>query len=260
MKRYLEKGPGPTTRLLRDGLADAGLLEGTLLDVGGGVGALSFELLDRGMARAVVVDASAAYLAVASEEATRRGRFPITEFVHGDFISVSDQLRPADVVTLDRVVCCYPFYQPLLERALRHAARGFAVSYPRDLWYVRVGVWFENALRRWRANQFRMFVHPASRMETLVTGAGFELVSRRRTWMWSADVFRKNIPAQNKAFTRPARATEARTDYGVLAANPTITSDPTIAIPAPTLPRAREVRPPNVPRVGKSRSVEASPR
>jgi 2-polyprenyl-3-methyl-5-hydroxy-6-metoxy-1,4-benzoquinol methylase len=77
MKRYREKGPGPTTRLLRDGLVDAGLLEGTLLDVGGGVGALSFDLLDRGVARAVVVDASAAYLAVASEEAARRGRSPI---------------------------------------------------------------------------------------------------------------------------------------------------------------------------------------
>jgi len=193
MKRYREKGPGPTTRLLRDGLTDASLLEGTLLDVGGGVGVLTFELLDRGVARAVVVDASAAYLAVASEEAARRGRSPITEFVHGDFINVSDHLPPADVVALDRVVCCYPLYEPLLEHALRHATRGFAVSYPRDLWYIRVGVWFENALRRWRANPFRMFVHPASRMEILVRGAGFELVSRRRTWMWSADVFRKNI-------------------------------------------------------------------
>ena len=194
MKRYREKGPGPTTRLLRDGLVDAGLLEGTLLDVGGGVGALSFDLLDRGVARAVVVDASAAYLAVASEEAARRGRSPITEFVHGDFTKVAEQLPSAAVVTLDRVVCCYPFYEPLLEQALGHAERGFAVSYPRDLWYIKVGVWFENALRRWRANPFRMFVHPASRMETLITGAGFELVSRRRTWMWSSDVFRKNIP------------------------------------------------------------------
>lgn len=192
MKRYREKGPGPTTRLLRDALAEAGLLEGTLLDVGGGVGALSFELLDRGVARAVVVDASSAYLAVASEEATRRGRSAIIEFVHGDFIRVSDRLTSAAVVTLDRVVCCYPFYEPLLEQALRHAERGFALSYPRDRWYVRIGVWLENARRRWRANPFRTFVHSPSQMEALVERAGFQLVSRRRTLMWSADVFRKN--------------------------------------------------------------------
>src|SRR5258706_9644752 len=96
MSRYRQKGPGPTTRLLRDGLAKAGLLEGTLLDVGGGVGVLSFELLERGIARAVVVDASSAYLAAASEEATRRGHSTVTEFVHGDFIRVSNQLTSAE--------------------------------------------------------------------------------------------------------------------------------------------------------------------
>jgi ubiquinone/menaquinone biosynthesis C-methylase UbiE len=120
---------GPTTRLVRNGLMEAGLLEGTLLDVGGGVGALSFELLDRGIARAVVVDASSAYLTVASEEAARTGRSN-ADFVHGDFVSASDELGPADVVTLDRVVCCYPFYQPLLDQALRRAKRVLAFSYP----------------------------------------------------------------------------------------------------------------------------------
>jgi SAM-dependent methyltransferase len=195
MSRYRQKGPGPTTRLLRDGLAEAGLLEGTLLDVGGGVGVLSFELLDRGVTRAVVVDASSAYLAVASEEAVRRGRSTITEFVHGDFIRMSDQLTSADVVTLDRVVCCYPFYEPLLEQALNHAERGFAVSYPRDRWFVRINVWFENALRRWRTNPFRTFVHSPSLMEILVKRAGFEVVSRHHTLMWSADVFRKRSSA-----------------------------------------------------------------
>ena len=115
--------------------------------------------------------------------------------MRGDFIRVSDQLTSADVVTLDRVVCCYPFYEPLLEQALQHAERGFAFSYPRDRWYVRINVWFENALRRWRTNPFRMFVHSPSLMEILVKRAGFELVSRHRTLMSSAVVFRKRFSA-----------------------------------------------------------------
>jgi len=53
---YRRKGPGPTTRRLRDGLVSAGLREGTLLDIGGGLGILSLELLDVGFSRAVVVD------------------------------------------------------------------------------------------------------------------------------------------------------------------------------------------------------------
>jgi cyclopropane fatty-acyl-phospholipid synthase-like methyltransferase len=47
--------------------------DGILLDVGCGIGALTFELLERGMNQAVAVNASAAYLAAASEEAARRG-------------------------------------------------------------------------------------------------------------------------------------------------------------------------------------------
>ena len=69
LAQYRRNGPGPTTRLLREGLMSAGLREGTVLDVGGGLGILSLELLDAGFSRAVVVDASSAYLAAASEEA-----------------------------------------------------------------------------------------------------------------------------------------------------------------------------------------------
>jgi magnesium-protoporphyrin O-methyltransferase len=187
--RYRKKGPGPTTRLLRDGLVSAGSIAGTVLDVGGGVGALSFELLDRGAQGAVIVDASSAYLAVAAEEAGRRGRSGETQVVAGDFVAISRQLPTAALVTLDRVVCCYPEYEALLQRAVEHAERQFAYSYPRGRWYVRRAVWLENALRRWRGNPFRTFVHSPAAMQRIVEAAGFKLANRRCTLTWSADVF-----------------------------------------------------------------------
>jgi len=95
----------------------------------------------------------------------------------------------ASVVALDRVVCCYPLYEDLLREALHHAERGFAFSYPRDRWYVRAGMRLENALRRSRRNGFRTFVHPETKMRELITRAGFDLVSQRRTLVWSSDVF-----------------------------------------------------------------------
>ena len=94
----------------------------------------------------------------------------------------------ASVVALDRVVCCYPLYEELLREALRHAERGFAFSYPSDRWYVRAGMQLENALRR-RKSGFRTFVHPETKMRELITRAGFDLVSQRRTFVWSSDVF-----------------------------------------------------------------------
>jgi 16S rRNA G966 N2-methylase RsmD len=192
LAQYRRKGPGPTTRRLRDGLVSAGLREGTLLDIGGGLGVLSLELLDAGFSRAIVVDASSAYLAAASEEATRRGRSASTEFTHGDFLIVANRLEPSSVVTLDRVVCCYPSYEPLLKQALQLAQTAIAMSYPRDRWFVRAGIWFENTRRRRKGNPFRTFVHPPSEMMRIIEAAGFQLASRQLTMAWSSDVFVKS--------------------------------------------------------------------
>jgi SAM-dependent methyltransferase len=195
LRQYRRKGLAVTTRKLRDGLVSAGLTQGDVLDVGGGLGTLSLALLDAGLSQATVVDASSAYLAAASDEAARRGRSTSMQFVHGDFLAVSLAPSQATVVTLDRVVCCYPLFEPLL-RALQRADRGFAISYPRDRWYVRLGVWCENALRRWRGNPFRTFVHRPAAMHRIIQSAGFTLASRAQTMVWSADVFRKVADSQ----------------------------------------------------------------
>jgi magnesium-protoporphyrin O-methyltransferase len=189
LRQYRKKGPGPTTRLLRDGLVAAGVVNGTLLDIGAGIGALTFELLDRGSTSAVAVDASSAYLMAAVEEATRRDGVGRIQFVKGDFVELAPNLDQADVVTLDRVVCCYPFVERLLVPAIAHAGRAIALSYPRDVRYVRAVLEFDNLRRRLTGNSFRTFVHSPALMERLILEAGFRLSSRRTTWTWTADVF-----------------------------------------------------------------------
>lgn len=189
LRRYRTKGPGPTTRHLQEGLVHAGALGGTLLDIGAGIGSLTLGLLERGVTRAIAVDASSAYHEVARREAERVGRADAVDFVHADFVSVAPTLPAATFVTLDRVVCCYPSYEALLKAALRHANLCIALSYPRDVWYVRLGVMLENAKRRLTKNAFRTFVHPAARIEELIRSAGFELSTRRETWMWSVDIY-----------------------------------------------------------------------
>jgi len=186
---YHKKGPGPTARLLRDMLVDASAVDGTLLDVGSGIGGLSFDLLERGVDRAIAVDASAAYLAAAAQEATRRDRLRAVQFKHGDFLDLAPTIPPATIVTMDRVICCYPAFESLLKEALGHVERYFAYSYPRDLWYVRAAIAGENAIRRLKRNPFRAFVHPVHRMTQTIEGAGFRLAAHRQTWQWSADVW-----------------------------------------------------------------------
>lgn len=150
---------------------------------------MTFELLERGLGRAIAVDASPANLAAATDEAVRRSQTRAVQFVRGDFLDVARQIPTATVVTLDRVICCYPLYEPLLEESLRHAERVFAYSYPREVWYLHAAIAFENAVRRIRRNPFRAFVHPVTRMTHAIQSAGFRLVSRRQTWQWSVDVY-----------------------------------------------------------------------
>lgn len=189
LAEYRAHGPASTTRLLLAGLANAGPLRGRLLDIGSGIGVLTFELLERGLAGAVGVDLSSAYVATASEEAERRGRNDRTRFVQGDFLDVAGELPTADVVTLDRVVCCYPEYERLLTESARRAVRSFALSYPRGVWYVRMWIGLENLMRRLRGNPFRAFVHSPVAMQYLIRRAGFELAFQGGTWKWCADVY-----------------------------------------------------------------------
>jgi magnesium-protoporphyrin O-methyltransferase len=189
LKRYRTKGPGPTTRLLVDGISQSGALAGTVLDVGSGFGGLTLALLERGASSAVAVDASAAYLGAARDEAHRQGRSDTIRFVHADFVLAAPELPSASIVTLDRVVCCYPSSQQLLDAAVARAERCLAVSYPRTVWYVRAGMALENGQRWLARNPFRTFVHPVGLIEDIITRAGFRLSGRRETWMWSADVY-----------------------------------------------------------------------
>jgi len=165
-----------------------------VLDVGAGIGALSFELLAAGAERVTAVEAAPAYVAAAREEAARRNVSDRLDLVHGDFVSVVEDVMPADVVTMDRVVCCYPAYQPLLEAALRRSRRLLAFSYPHDRWFVRAAVRMQNLGRALWRNPFRGFVHSARGMEALLGQHGFVRRQRRETLKWSADLYVRADP------------------------------------------------------------------
>jgi magnesium-protoporphyrin O-methyltransferase len=120
--------------LILRALDQSGVAAETLLDVGAGVGVLHHELLERGVRRAVHLEASSAYLETARAESARRGHQERVTFRHGDLVALSDQLPAADLVTMDRVVCCYPDLEPLIRVSAGKAGRHYALSYPHARW------------------------------------------------------------------------------------------------------------------------------
>jgi magnesium-protoporphyrin O-methyltransferase len=189
VEAYRRRGPDKPTRLLRDAVVAAGSSHATVLDIGGGIGALSLELLGAGASRATLVDASAAYLNGARDEAARRNRAGQLEIVSGDFVALAPTLPRADIVTMNRVVCCYPDFQALLTSALDHAERVFAFSYPKDRWAVRAFVGCVNAMRSLTGRAFRAFIHDEAAMRALVERHGFRRDSRHDTFIWHVEVW-----------------------------------------------------------------------
>ncbi len=195
LKRYRRAGPTRSTRLLLEALraADGFGRMRTLLDIGGGVGTLHHELLDSGMGAgvesAVHVDASTAYLAAAREEAERRGHVERVEFRHGDFVELAGGLDDADMVTLDRVICCYPAMEELVGRSVARARELYGLVYPRPVWWVRFGIPLANLWFQLRRSPFRVFLHPPEQVDAVVRRGGFERRSEARTWLWQVVVY-----------------------------------------------------------------------
>jgi magnesium-protoporphyrin O-methyltransferase len=163
-----------------------------LLDIGSGIGAFALGMLKAGVKRALCVDISEAAIAASAEEAERQGMTGRIEWVEGDFVAVAAIVPLADLVALDRVVCCYPAYAPLLEQAAAHSRRLLALSYPRDRWWIRLGLRIENTWRWLRGDRFRAFLHPPGAMAALLARQGFTRVRGAATWTWQVEVYVRN--------------------------------------------------------------------
>ena len=193
LRQFRRGGPDKTTRLLIDALRaeldDIGGQSLTLLDVGAGVGAIHHELLNGRVARAVHLDASTAHLDVAREETERRGHGARVEFVHGDFVDLSDAIPAVDVVTLDRVICCYHDMDRLVRLSAEKASRLYGAVYPRDVRWMRVGVAAFNLVQRLKRSPFRVYVHSPAAIDAVLRATGLTRRAARSTPGWEVVVY-----------------------------------------------------------------------
>jgi magnesium-protoporphyrin O-methyltransferase len=184
-------GPPPETRHLIDMLTGAGVQGLSVLDVGAGSGIVADQLLRAGAARATLVDISSAYLEAARQRLVCSGVYERAELRLGDVTALADAIAPADVVTLDKVICCYPDGPGLVQKSLSKAKHFYGATYPREHVFVHLSFWFENIMRRLRGQPFRTFVHPIAEIEALLLQAGFERQVVRQTFAWRIVLFER---------------------------------------------------------------------
>lgn len=184
LKRFRKKGPRKTTRKLIEGLADRNLSGMSLLDIGGGIGAIQLGLFKKGVARSTDVNASTAYLTTAQQEMHALGLDQKTRFIEGDFLDCHQDIAPHDIVTLEKVICCYPDVEGLLNQSLAKCTRYYGIVYPRDGWMAQILTGLANLYFRLQKNPFRTYIHPVKKVRGLIFQSGFQRTSASSAFPW----------------------------------------------------------------------------
>jgi SAM-dependent methyltransferase len=191
LRDYRRNGPrGGTARLIAE-LSRGGVDGLTVLDIGAGVGAVHHELLAAGASVATDVDASGPYLAAAREEAERRGVADRVTYLKGDAVRLASELPDADLVSLDRVVCCYADMEHLVAVAAAHARRRLGMVLPKDSAWIRAAVGLSNRWSRFRGDSFEFHVHRTEAVLSVARAAGLRLVASHRGLFWQTLVLER---------------------------------------------------------------------
>lgn len=163
----------------------------TLLEIGGGIGDIQLELLKTGAARATNVELATQYEGVASELIHDRGLDDRVERRLGDFVREADTIPGADVVVMNRVVCCYPDADALVSAAADHARRFLVMTFPVDRWWTRLGLAVGNICFAMRSDTFRAYVHSTSAVLATAQRHGLRPVEHSRGFIWQLIAFER---------------------------------------------------------------------
>lgn len=190
LRRYQKKGLDEIVARMVDYLVSRGMDGRSVLEAGGGIGAIQIELLRAGAAKTTNVELSGGYEVVAAELLEREGLADRVERHVGDFCDVSKGLEADDVV-MNRVICCYPHMDRLMDAALSSSRRFVAATFPRDHLISKIGISLENAYFRLRGVGFRGYVHPPDAIVAAAAARGFEVTYHDQDFSWQAVVFEK---------------------------------------------------------------------
>jgi hypothetical protein len=191
LENLRRKGLGDVERRMLAIASEPGVEGARVLEIGGGVGALQAELLGAGAERGEVVEVVAAYEPYARELARERGLEERTSFRVVDLLEEPTAVEPADVVLLHRVVCCSPDGVELARRSAALSKRTLVLSFPRDAFWVRLGVRLVNAGFAVFGRSFRLFAHPRPALVAAAEGEGLSVAGGWRGTLWELTAFRR---------------------------------------------------------------------
>lgn len=189
---YRKKGLGKLSRRIVDAAAMGGLEGARVLDIGGGIGAIQAELLESGAREGEIVELVASYEEAALELAREKGLEGRVSYRVADLLASPGVVESADVVILNKVVCCSPDGVELAAAAARLTRRTLVLSFPRDVAWSRASVSFLNAGLWLMRRSFRVFVHPTRSLVAVLEGEGLRVAGRGNDAFWEFLALRRS--------------------------------------------------------------------
>jgi SAM-dependent methyltransferase len=190
-RRYRRRGLDRAQRELRNGLLAVGVSGRSVLDVGCGVGGLLIDLIGDGASSGTGIDVSQGMIEKAASLARDRGVSTQVKFQLGDYAAEGGETIRADIVVMDKVLCCYPDPGALVKRVAASGAETLAVSYPRDGFLARVSFTAMNLLGKILRWSFYPFYHDPRALDAALAGAGFRASRRSTTPFWQIVILKR---------------------------------------------------------------------
>jgi cyclopropane fatty-acyl-phospholipid synthase-like methyltransferase len=192
VRAYRRRGLDPMASSMVEYLKSQGVEGADVLEVGGGVGAIQIELLKAGAESSVNIELSAGYEDAARDLAAANGFQERMTRRLGDFVAEQDKIAQADIVVMNRVVCCYPWMERLMSAAVKKTGSRLAIVFPREKWWVKLGIRIGNGFMSLRKCSFQAYVHPVKEIEAVATNAGFAVRHVDNTFIWQALVLERS--------------------------------------------------------------------
>lgn len=108
-----------------------------------------------------------------------------------DFVDASPEVEVADVVVMNRVVCCYPDMSRLVGAAAAHTSGTLVLSFPKRTWWTRCGLSLGNVLLRLARLEFHLFLHRPDQIGHTAELHGLRAVTSRSGLFWVVAVWER---------------------------------------------------------------------
>jgi len=191
-RKYLKKGPVKATAKIIQQLAAQNVTGKSLVDIGGGIGALQWWFLQQGGGQTTDIDASSGYLKKAETHAHDNGWQDKTSFLMGDCTDLYQNVEDPHIITMDKVVCCYPNFKEILSATCEKSKEIVSLSYPMD------GI-ISQALRKIgdlyfmiKKNPYRPYVHSVKEIREIFASKGYQRVAHDLSFPWHVETYARN--------------------------------------------------------------------